>query len=149
MKTTITKEFKWDCAHRLFNPLLTLEENKKVYGLCSNIHGHTYKLFVTISSEDEYLENGMVVNFNILKMIIENEIIRYQDHCLNLTKGDPLIEALKCSDIKINVVKYETTCEMQLRDFWSIIGPKLESQDLILEELTLYETPTSYATLKK
>ena len=56
---TITKIFSFDSSHRLDNPDLSEEENKKVFGKCNNLpsHGHSYKLFVTVSGEEE---NGMI-----------------------------------------------------------------------------------------
>ncbi|MDR0941133.1 MAG: 6-carboxytetrahydropterin synthase, partial [Bacteroidales bacterium] len=41
MKVRITKEFTFDMAHALF----------EYDGLCRNIHGHTYKLQVTLKGE--------------------------------------------------------------------------------------------------
>jgi 6-pyruvoyltetrahydropterin/6-carboxytetrahydropterin synthase len=146
MKKTITKEFVWDCAHKLFNPNLSIEDNKKIYGACSNIHGHTYHLFVTVSGEEE---NGMVINFKDLKLIINKEIVNKIDHTLTLTKGDALIDKLKDYDIELIIVDYETTCENQLADYWNILEPKLKEKGVILEKLKLYETPTSYAELSK
>lgn len=145
MKKTITKEFVWDCAHKLYNPRLTEKENCDIYGLCSNIHGHTYKMFITVSTENE--TNGMIINFKDLKNIVSKYVVNEQDHALNLTRGDPLIPVLENRGLKINVLDYETTCENQIIDFWNRLKPKLRELELQLEEIKLYETPTSYATL--
>lgn len=149
MKTTITKEFQWDCAHRLRNPLLTEFENKEIFGLCSNIHGHTYKMFITVSFENEELENGMVMNFKDLKKIIKDLIVDDLDHSLVLTNGDPLIQVLSEQSIRLHVVPYESTCENQVNDFWHCLDTKLRLTGIILEKIKLYETPTSFATLTR
>jgi len=146
---TITKEFKWDCAHKLFNPYLSEKANKDEYGLCSNIHGHTYHMFITVSLEKDDLDNGMIINFKDLKRIVTEEIVDEQDHSLNLTKGDIIIDKLEGLGLKINVVDYETTCENQVRDYWNRLDRSLRLSGVVLEEIKLYETETSYATLKR
>ena len=145
MRQTITKEFQWDCAHRLWNPNKTDEENKKLFGLCYNIHGHTYKMFVSISSE--ILVDGMVINFKDLKYIVKKNIVDEYDHCLHLTHGDPLYQTLKKSDIRITLSPDETTCENQIIQFWIVLEKALLPYRL--EEIKLYETPTSCATLTR
>ena len=84
MKTTITKEFQWDCAHRLFNCNLSEEENQNIFGKCYNLHGHTYKLFVTISQLENKLTNGMIMNFTDMKKIVGEVIERFDHKYLNV-----------------------------------------------------------------
>ncbi len=147
MKKTITKEFGWDCAHRLWNPDKDEQENRDTFGLCSNIHGHFYKFFVTVSSQE--LKDGMVINFKDLKQIVKTNIVDEQDHCLNLTYGDPLVPILRRFDIKLSLWPDETTCENQIEYFWNQLEPGLKKIGIILEKIKLYETPTSFATLTR
>jgi len=147
MRKTITKEFNWDCAHRLWTPAKTEEENKDIFGLCSNIHGHTYKMFVTISSQKQQ-KNGMIMNFKNLKQIVKKRVVDEQDHCLNLTHGDPLIHTLADSNLKISLWPDETTCENQVEYFWNQIEQNIPL-GIRIEEIKLYETPTSFATLTR
>ena len=142
MKKTITKEFKFDMAHRLYDITLGEEENKKLYGKCFNIHGHTYHLFVTVSGEEQ---NGMVINFIELKRIV-NDVINKYDHKILLSEGDKLV--LKLEEHAICIVG-PTTCENQIVKIWEKIREGLEEINIVLEELKLYETETSYATLTK
>jgi 6-pyruvoyltetrahydropterin/6-carboxytetrahydropterin synthase len=147
MKKTITKEFKWDCGHRLYNPNKTDKENMKLFGPCYNIHGHTYYMFVTVSG---YEKDGMVINFTDLKRIVNKNIIDYQDHALILTNGDPLIDSLKNHfDVKIIIMENETTCENMIQLFWGLLEEPLQAIGCQLEEIKLYETETSFATLSR
>ena len=146
MKRTITKEFSWDCAHRLWNPNKSELENAKIFGLCNNIHGHTYKMFVTVSSQK--LEDGMIMNFKDLKRIVKDNVVDEQDHCLNLTHGDPLITILKNQENKTSLWPDETTCENQIEYFWNLIEQNIPL-GIIIEEIKLYETPTSFATMTR
>ena len=74
----ITKEFKFEMAHALFG----------YDGLCKNIHGHSYRLWVTIrgeiKKEKNHKKDGMVMDFDILKKIVKPEIVDKYDHSLVL-----------------------------------------------------------------
>ena len=78
MKIRLTKEFGFEMSHALNN----------YDGLCSNIHGHSYKLFVTIKGEPIGDRNspkyGMVMDFGDLKRIVQSKIIDVYDHALVL-----------------------------------------------------------------
>jgi len=64
----ITKEFSFDSAHYLTD----------YYGKCEQMHGHTYWLKVTV--EGKVQENGMVIDFALLKQIVKNRILNKLDH---------------------------------------------------------------------
>ena len=102
----VTKEFGFEAAHALYN----------YDGECSNIHGHSYRLFVTVKGEPSlapgHPKNGMVVDFAVLKKIVE--------------------------------CHFPPTCEMLLADFAGRIREELPAS-ISLESLRLYETATSYA----
>jgi len=64
----VTKEFTFDSAHYLTD----------YHGKCEQMHGHTYKLKVTV--EGEIQENGMVIDFALLKQIVKNRVLNKLDH---------------------------------------------------------------------
>jgi len=129
MKKTITKEFKFDSAHRLYNGKLNVEENKKIFGKCYNTHGHGFKLFVTVSGEED---NGMIINFTKLKKIVNENIINKLDHQF-------------LNDILPGII----TCENMIDMIFGILDVELTKQNITLEKLKLYETETSFATLRR
>ncbi len=129
---TITKEFKFDSAHRLYDNNLSEEENIKIFGKCSNLHGHTYHLFITVSGEEK---NGMMINFTDLKNIVNKNVIDKFDHkCLNET---PEMKGML------------TTCENQVDIIWNLLEKDLIINGVQLEEIKLYETETSFTTRTK
>jgi 6-pyruvoyltetrahydropterin/6-carboxytetrahydropterin synthase len=132
MKKTITKEFKFDSAHRLCNPNYTDKKNKEIFGKCFNLHGHTYHMFVTISG---YEKDGMIINFVDLKKIVNENVVDKFDH-KNLNE----IPEMK------NII---TTCENQIEVIWKLLEKPLEELGCNLEEIKLYETETSFATLSR
>ena len=74
----ICKTVRFEAAHILRNKDTTDEENKKLFGKCSNFHGHSYKVEVFVKSP--ILNYGMVINFSELKDIMNVFIIEKYDH---------------------------------------------------------------------
>lgn len=79
----LTKEFKFDSAHYL----------TKYHGKCEHLHGHTYRLWVTI--EGEIQDNGMLLDHGFLKKIVKEQVINQFDHrCLNDFFENPTAEII-------------------------------------------------------
>ena len=81
MRTTITKRVSFCAGHRLYNPKLSDQKNLDVFGECANPngHGHNYWLEVSVSGPID-AETGMIINLNVLKTIIDQEIVSKVDH---------------------------------------------------------------------
>ena len=137
----ITKEFKFETSHIL----------KDYDGLCRNIHGHSYRLLVTLTgipiNDPKSPKNGMVMDFGDLKVIVKNGIINKLDHAVVLNENSPHRElANTINDYSHNVVlvPYQPTSENMLLDFAERIQKQLP-QNVLLHSLKLYETANSYA----
>ena len=136
----ITKIFNFEMAHAL----------NGYDGLCRNIHGHSYKLYVTLSglpSEDESSpKKGMLMDFSDLKKIVQQTIIDRYDHALLLNQDTDkeVVEVLKQHYQKIVVLNYQPTSELLLIHFAEILQNTLPTS-VKLYSLRLNETETSYA----
>jgi 6-pyruvoyltetrahydropterin/6-carboxytetrahydropterin synthase len=77
----ITRRETFSASHRLNNEKLSKEENKKIYGKCSNAygHGHNYILEVIVAGEVDPV-SGYVIDIQLLKQIIKQNIIDKVDH---------------------------------------------------------------------
>lgn len=77
----VTRRVTFNAAHRLFNPKFSDEENKKIFGKCSNPnwHGHNYVLEVSVAGKVDK-ETGFVINLSDLKEIINKYVIEQVDH---------------------------------------------------------------------
>ena len=77
----ITRCEEFSASHRLHNPALSDEENRKLYGPCNNLngHGHNYDLFVTVCGEIP-VQTGMVMNLHDLMWILREKILPQVDH---------------------------------------------------------------------
>ena len=139
-KIRITKEFKFEMAHAL----------KDYDGLCKNIHGHSYLLYVTVIGEPAKTPNqpkdGMVMDFGDLKSIIRKSIINKLDHALvlNSKTSKKLANELANSFDNVVFVDYQPTSENMLLDFASSIQNELPVH-VKLHSMKLCETATSYA----
>ena len=125
-------------------------------GKCRNIHGHNYKLFVTVEGQpntDAKLggaaflphnpKQGMVMDFGDIKHLVEKHIIDVFDHSFVVPEGSPYS---KLTDTKLITVPYQPTCENLLMDFASRLDGKLP-EGVRLYSLRLHETDSSYAEL--
>ena len=137
----ITKEFKFEAGHALFGH----------DGLCKNVHGHSYKLSVTlIGGPIEDTSNakfGMVMDFSDLKNIVNELVVKPFDHATILNINSPhlkLANNMEQWGHKIVRVSYQPTSENMVIDFAEKIGAALPSH-LKLHHLILRETETCYA----
>ena len=139
MKIRLTKEFCFEASHALNN----------YDGLCRNVHGHSYKLFVTIKGSPNHdcksPKYGMVMDFGDLKRIVQRRIIEVYDHALVLNKDNSFVSAAKSMNTKLVLTDFQPTCENMLIHFAQIISSELP-EEVELQELKLHETATSFAT---
>lgn len=77
----LTRRERFSAAHRMFRKEWSDEVNQIVFGKCSNPnwHGHNYILWVTVKGEPSE-EHGFVMNINVLKQIILDNIVNKIDH---------------------------------------------------------------------
>ena len=129
---TITKEFLFDAAHKLERQDLSPEENQKIYGKCYRLHGHTFKMHITVSGQVD--ENGMIINFADLKTLVQSQIISRYDH--NYLNDLPEFK------------NRPATVENLIQSVYERLSPVLNDQKLKLQRITVYETPTSFATIE-
>ena len=137
----ITKQFSFETAHALHG----------YDGKCKNIHGHRYKLFVTVLGtpildplDPKY---GMVMDFGDLKNIVKEEIVDVFDHATIFNKNTPhldLGEQLIQLGHHILLLDYQPTTEMMVIDFAQKISKRLP-ENIQLHSLKLRETESSFA----
>ena len=98
-------------------------------GLCKNIHGHSYRLWVTIIGEvleeENHVKNGMVLDFSLLKKIVKPEIVDKYDHSLVLNANSPHANIDFSAFEKVFLLPYQPTSENLVYDFVQVIKEKL------------------------
>lgn len=117
-------------------------------GLCKNIHGHSYRLWVTIIGnvleEENHVKNGMVLDFSLLKKIVKPEIVDKYDHSLVLNANSPHANIDFSAFEKVFLLPYQPTSENLVYDFVQVIKEKLP-KNVNLHKVILSETANSYA----
>ena len=132
----ITKIFRFEMAHAIYG----------YPGKCGEIHGHSYELHVTISSDTRngYLPaTGFIIDFKWLKQVINEWIIRHLDHKLVISKTY-LEEKLSFLAENLVIWEAEPSAENILIYIQAILAKKLP-EPLKLVRLKLFETSDSYA----
>ncbi len=137
----ITKQFSFETGHALYG----------YDGKCRNVHGHSYKLHVTVIgkpiSDSRNVKFGMVIDFGDLKKIVKTKIVDVFDHATVFNKNTPHVELAKelgGRGHNIILVDYQPTSEMMIIDFAEIIKKELPTH-IQLHSLKLQETNSSYA----
>ena len=140
-KVRITKQFSFETGHALYG----------YDGKCKNVHGHSYKLWVTVIgepvSDETNVKLGMVIDFGDLKKMVKQEIVDVFDHATVFNKNTPHIELateLKSRGHDVILVDYQPTSENMIQDFAEKIKNRLP-EHIALFSLKLQETETSYA----
>lgn len=140
-KIRITKQFSFETGHALYG----------YDGKCKNVHGHSYKLSVTVIGtpilDSNNVKCGMVIDFGDLKKIVNAEIVDLFDHATVFNKNTPHIEIaneLIKREHNVILVNYQPTSENMIIDFAERISKKLP-KNVNLFSLKLQETETSFA----
>ncbi len=141
----VTKEFSFEMAH-------ALEGHD---GACSRIHGHSYRLWVTVGGEPEPSgdgaspKQGMVVDFGDLKQIVGREILARFDHAFvvrRTAENSALVDAMAAHYRGVCVVGWQPTSENLVNHFAGLLRPALPA-GVTLRAVRLSETATSYAEI--
>jgi 6-pyruvoyltetrahydropterin/6-carboxytetrahydropterin synthase len=137
----ITKQFSFETGHALYG----------YDGKCKNVHGHSYKLSVTVIgkpiADSSNVKFGMVIDFSDLKKIVKEEIVDVFDHATVFNKNTPHVELaneLKERGHHVILVEYQPTSENMVTDFAKKINSRLP-KEIKLHSLKLQETETSFA----
>lgn len=129
----IAKEFRWEMGHRL----------PEHFGLCKNIHGHSYKMIVEF--EGELYKNQMVIDYYDVEKIV-NPVIEKLDHSFMVNIEDKIvIEFLERMNSKKVVVGFNSTAENICNYLLSEIKRCSLPSNISSVKVRVYETQFDYA----
>jgi len=129
--TRLSQKFEFSASHRLHNPKLTEEQNRKIYGKCTNPngHGHNYELQVTLRGHNE--TNGLLVDIPAFETVVKQFVVDKFDH-KHLNLDVPEFAELIPTVENISMVIYQL-----LKNRFTGIGADLAS-------VTVWETPKTW-----
>jgi 6-pyruvoyltetrahydropterin/6-carboxytetrahydropterin synthase len=130
-KIYVTRKIEFNAAHRLFNPELSEEENRQIYGKCSALHGHGHNYVIEITLYGPVdRKTGFLFDLKELKTMLEEEIVARFDHRhLNFDVS----ELANCVP----------TTEILAITIWDILESRLRSitnKEISLHEVRIHET---------
>lgn len=140
MNLRVTKIFDFETAHALWG----------YDGKCANIHGHSYKLTVSISGDiihdNNAVKNGMIIDFSDLKKIVNPAVVDRFDHALLVNGNTPHAKYAEVESgfSKIILCDYQPTCENMLIEMVKRIIKELP-EGITLKYAKLQETDNSFA----
>ncbi len=130
----LTRRFMFSASHRLDSALLSESESERCYGLCRNVHGHNYRLEITLRGEPDP-KTGFFVNVLDLKRLVDELVV---DPCEHRHLNDlPQFAGLI------------TTMENLADRIWQLIEPAIAGLGLELHEVLLAETDDNIVRLRR
>lgn len=132
----LTTEHSFDAAHFLAG----------YHGKCKNIHGHRWRVVVTIAAkelEKEGQMRGMLVDFGDLKKDLKKMLSR-MDHALIVEEGSlkkKTVEALVEEEFRLLMLPFRPTAENFSRYFYE----EMSKAGYPVESVSVYETPGNCA----
>jgi len=127
----LSQKFEFAATHRLHNPKLSDEENRRAFGKCNNPHGHghNYQLQVTLIGQPD--ANGVLVSIPRFEQIVDRVVIERFDH-KNLN-----VELPEFADLLPSV-------ENIARVIYRLLEPELRFEHARLDSVTVWETAKTW-----
>lgn len=123
----VTRKIEFSSSHYYHNPVLSAEENRRLFGKLNNPHGHghNYVLEVTVAGAPDPM-TGMVLDLKELKEILQREVMEVFDHKFINEQVPALTGQIP-------------TTENIAQAIWQLLEGKITRGRL--HHLRLYETP--------
>ena len=129
MTVLVGRRETFNAAHQLYDPGLSDDENRRLFGKCANLHGHNYVLEVVVAGEVDQA-SGYVMDLKVLSDIMNGQVIRDVDD-RNLNTDVPWLKG------RI------PTAENLAVTFWERLQPELPEG--LLRSVRVWETDKNWA----
>ena len=115
----LSKDFTFDAAHNLIH----------YHGKCERLHGHTYRLRVTLEGQPD--AEGMIMDFIELKQIVSERVLSRLDHAY------------------LNDILPQPSAETIAVWIWNELAENVARENCRLYEVSVWETASSCVTVRK
>lgn len=84
--STLTRRYRFSASHRLHSPLLSDEENQRLYCKCNNPHGHGHDYILEVTADGPIdPTSGLILSRAALDRLVGEKILRvFANRNLNL-----------------------------------------------------------------
>ena len=128
---SVTKRIEFCYGHRLLD----------YDGICKHPHGHNALVEIEVRTGQLDTRN-MVCDFSDIKRVVKGWIDKELDHKMILRQDDPLVKPLQQLGEPVHLLDSNPTVERIAK----LIYDYANSQGFSVVRVTVWETPTSFAT---
>src|SRR5258706_5738240 len=130
--TRLSQKFEFAASHRLHNPALSDEQNRRTFGKCNNPHGHghNYELQVTLIGAPAN-NSGLLIDIPAFEQTVAETVINRFDH----------------KNLNLQVEEFQNeipSVENIARVIYRLLKPKLQSDRAKLASVSVWETPKTW-----
>jgi 6-pyruvoyltetrahydropterin/6-carboxytetrahydropterin synthase len=127
----LSQKFEFSASHRLHNPALSDEENRRTFGKCNNAlgHGHNYELQVTLRGTPD--SSGLIIDVPAFERVVAETVIDRFDH-KNLNA--------EVAEFKDVIPSVENIAMVIFR----LLKPRFAKERATLASVTVWETPKTW-----
>jgi 6-pyruvoyltetrahydropterin/6-carboxytetrahydropterin synthase len=129
--TRLSHKFEFSASHRLHNPALSDEENRRIYGKCNNPHGHGHNYEVQVTLAGRPRDDGLLVDIPAFERTVAATVLERFDH-KNLN-----VEVSEFADLIPSV-------ENIARVIYTLLKSKFAGDGVNLASVTVWETPKTW-----
>lgn len=114
----VTRRYRISASHRLHSPLLSEEENRRIFGRCNNPHGHGHDYTLEVTAQGDVDDRtGSLIPLGALDRLVEEQVLsRY--HLRNLNE-----EAPEFATVVPTTENLAAAIALRLGDRWRTVFP--------------------------
>jgi 6-pyruvoyltetrahydropterin/6-carboxytetrahydropterin synthase len=130
---SLTRRFTFSASHRLVSPQLDAAANASTFGACQRVHGHNFRLEVTVTGEPDHA-TGFFCNVLELERTVRELVVAPCDH--------QMLNELPMFAGRV------PTMEVVAQVFWTLLQPALAARSMRLSGLCFAETDEHWVRIE-
>ncbi len=124
----LNQKFEFSASHRLYNPALSDQQNRAMFGKCSNPHGHGHNYELQVTLLGSAAADGELIDMPEFEGVVDETIIDRFDH----------------KNLNVELPEFATvipSVENIAKAIYFLLKPKMNLRSARLAAVTVWETP--------